>query len=119
MTQAAKSVLFFGYYLLGLGPILMFAPNTLLNLFQMNPTDEVWIRVVGVLTFCLGFYYARNARTENQVFLKSTVSVRTMVLGFFIAFVLVGWVQWQLILFGLVDLAAAGWTWMALKKASA
>lgn len=118
MSQAAKSVLYFGYYLLGLGPILIFAPNVLLSLFQIDTTDEVWLRVVGVLVLGLGIMYSRNARTENQVFFQTTIIDRVMALGFFTVFVLAGWVQWQLILFGLIDFAGAGWTWMALNKTS-
>ncbi len=117
MKRAAQSVVFFGYYLLGLSMVLIFAPNTLLSLFQMEPTSEVWIRVVGVVVLALGIYYVRVGPTENKVFLQTTIWVRSMVLVWFVVFVLAGWVSAPIILFGLVDVAGAAWTWWALKKA--
>ena len=116
MTKAAISVTYFGYYLLVLGVIVIFAPNTLLDLFQMEPTNEVWIRVVGVLTLMIGLYYVRTAPTNNEVFLKTTVIARVLVMLWFTIFVLVGWVSFQLIFFGAVDLAGAAWTWLAMRK---
>jgi hypothetical protein len=35
---------------------------------------------------------------------------------FFLAFVTAGWVRWPLLLFGLVDLVSALWTWRLLDR---
>jgi hypothetical protein len=46
----------------------------------------------------------------------ASVLARMSVPAFFAAFILAGWVSWQLILFGVVDAAAALWTWNALRS---
>jgi hypothetical protein len=55
MSKSAFTVKAFGIYLLVLGVGLTFAPNLLLSVFGMPATSEVWIRVVGVLVFNIGF----------------------------------------------------------------
>ncbi|MGE0443554.1 MAG: hypothetical protein AB7S39_23970, partial [Gemmatimonadales bacterium] len=64
MTKSAMTVFFFGLYLFLLAITLIVAPNTLLGLFRMPPTSEVWIRVVGMLTACIGVYYVVAARAN-------------------------------------------------------
>jgi hypothetical protein len=57
MSKAAFTIKIFGIYLLLLGPVLMVAPNVLLSIFRIAPTEDVWIRVVGVLAFNIGIYF--------------------------------------------------------------
>jgi hypothetical protein len=115
MSKSATSVKVFAGYLLLLGLALVLIPNTLLRAFRMAPTGEVWIRVVGMLVLVLAFYYWNAARTELTSFFRWTVAARTSVLLFFIAFVVAGLASSMLILFGVVDAAAAAWTAVALR----
>ncbi len=115
MTKAAKSVLYFGYYLIALSVILVTLPNVMLGTFGMPATSEVWIRVVGVTVFCLGAYYIVAARTEFLPLIRLTVPVRVIVCGSFASFAALGWAEPQLVLFGLVDLGGAVWTQAALR----
>ncbi|HEX9167208.1 MAG TPA: hypothetical protein VF862_14940 [Gemmatimonadales bacterium] len=115
MTKAAKSVLYFAYYLIALSAVLVAVPNLMLETFGMPATGEVWIRVVGVTVFCLGAYYIVAARTEFLPLIRLTVPVRVIVCGSFAAFAAVGWAEPPLVLFGLVDLAGAVWTQVALR----
>jgi hypothetical protein len=57
MTSASKSLYVFAIYLLVLGVLLIVIPNSLLSMFQIPETNEVWIRIAGVLTFSIGIYY--------------------------------------------------------------
>jgi hypothetical protein len=116
MNAAAKSVYYFGFYLLILGITLIAFPNLLLSTFQLPETNEVWIKVAGALVINIGIYYVYMAPANNTLFLTLTVYTRTAILVWFIAFVVLGWAPATLILFGVVDLAGAGWTYMALKK---
>ena len=116
MTPAAKSVYFFGFYLLGLALILIVIPNFLLSLFQMPSTNEVWIRVVGALAGGIGTYYVQMAPTNNTQFLSATIGVRLSILVWFTLFVLAGWAPAALIIFGLADAAGAAWTFLSMKK---
>ncbi|HYN86791.1 MAG TPA: hypothetical protein VER32_16185 [Pyrinomonadaceae bacterium] len=116
MSRAAKSLFAFGIYLFALGLILLLVPNVLLRAFGAPPTDEVWIRINGMLVLCLSFYYVRAARGELTSFIRWTVWARVAVIIYFTAFVLTVSAPRALLVFGLIDLLAAVWTWRALKK---
>ncbi len=88
MSKSARSLFVFSVYLFILGIILIVIPNVLLRLFALQETNEVWIRVVGMLVFILGFYYYQASRSEIKKFFQWTVYGRTAVLIFFIVFVL-------------------------------
>ena len=114
-SYAAFSVKFFGVYALLTGLNLMFAPNMLLGMFGIPLTTEVWIRVVGVLAFNIGIYYWFAAKCEAMAFFEATVYARFFVFIAFATFVALGFVNKALILFGVVELAGAVWTWLALR----
>src|SRR5918912_4217886 len=116
MSPAAKSLFVFGIYLCGLGLILLLVPNLILQLFQVPPTHEVWIRINGMFLLCLSFYYVQAARKELTIFIRWTIPARIAVIIYFAAFVLLVSAPKALLLFGLIDLSAAIWTWIALKK---
>ena len=115
MSDPACSVFVFGLYLLVLAIVLLVAPNFLLEMFFLPSTSEVWIRVIGMLLFYLGFYYIQAARKEMTDFFRWTVYTRSTIIVFFVAFVLLGFVSPPLILFGVVDLLGAIWTGLALR----
>lgn len=116
MTKSAQSLFFFALYLFGLGAILLGAPNWLLGLFDIPPTTEVWIRVVGMLVLFLGVYYVSAARANFLPILEASVRVRVAVPLFFGVFVWLGWAEPPLLLFGGVDLAGAVWTYLTLRS---
>ena len=115
MSRASLSLLVFGVYLLVLGGLLTTVPNTLLGWFGLPPTDEVWIRVVAMLVLILGCYDTLAARAELTPFFRWSVRLRASVIVFFAVFVALGLVRPMLLLFGVVDLAAALWTALALR----
>ncbi len=119
MSSAGKSVFVFGIYLLVLGITLVVVPNLLLAVFAVPATSEVWIRVVGMLVLFLGVYYVQAARKGMTDFMRWTVYLRSSVILFFIAYVLLGFAPPTLILFGLVDLMGAIWTLWALRSPTA
>lgn len=118
MSKAAVSVFVFSIYLYALGLILVAFPNTLLALFRIPETTEVWIRVVGMLVLIIGFYYTTAAQNDLHAFLRATVYARFAVLAFFAVFALAGFAPPVLVLFGVVDAAAATWTGFALRAQS-
>ncbi len=118
MTAAAKSVFYFGFYLYATGLALIFIPNQFLTTFQLPETNEVWIRVVGVLVVLIGFYYHQMGKQNYAAFYPLTVIARTAVCVAFISFALLKFVSPMIIPFGVVDLLGAIWTSMALKKGS-
>lgn len=118
MNRAAKSVFIFGIYVLLLGGFLVVAPNVLLKIFNVPETSEVWIRIVGMLILFLGYFEVRaaTAKKDMTVFFKWTVFTRSSVIVFLTVFVLLDYVKPILILFGVIDLAGALWTALALRS---
>ena len=116
MTPASRSVYYFGFYLLITGLTLIVAPNFLLALVQIEPTTEIWIRVLGALVINVGLLYVYMAPGNHTLFFTLTVFARYAILLWFTAFVLLGWAPAQLLIFGLTDAAGATWTFLAMKK---
>ncbi len=119
MTTPAKTIRIFGWYLLALSAALIIVPNLLLGLFGVAATNEVWIRVAGMLAGIIGYYYLRASATGFSEFFAWTVPVRLSVLAFFCAFVALKLAPPILIFFGAVDAAGAAWTWLAIRRPSA
>lgn len=117
MSKSSRSLFVFGIYLVILGIILVVAPNLLLEMFLIPGTTEVWIRVVGMLLVALSIYYIQAARKEMIDFLRWSVYVRSSVIVFFTAFVLMDFASPTLLLFGVIDLLGALWTGLALRSA--
>jgi len=95
---------------------LLFVPNLLLRVFGAPPTNEIWIRVNGMFVLCLSFYYVQAAHSGLKSFIRWTVWARVAVIFYFVVFVFVLSAPRALLLFGLIDLLSAIWTWIALKK---
>ena len=64
---------------------------------------------------CLATYYVQCARAELRRFFELTIGARGAVIVFFAAFVALGFAKPTLLLFGLVDVAGAIWTTLALR----
>ena len=116
MNQAEKSLFAFGVYLCGLGLVLLLFPNLLLRFFGVPPTKEVWIRINGMFVICLAFYYIQAARHRLTLLIRWTVWARAAVIFCLTAFVLLVGAPKALLLFGLVDLLSATWTFIALRN---
>ena len=117
MSAPAKSLFVFSLYLICLGLSLLLIPNIVFRLFGIADTNEVWIRVVGMLVLFLAFYCFQAARTEWTGFFRWSVYPRSSVIVFFSAFVLLKLAPPVIILLGAVDLLAAIWTALALRSA--
>lgn len=118
MSKAAISLFVFGVYLVVLGLFLLIAPNTLITLFGLPATGDVWIRVAGMLIVLLAYYNVQAARNEVAEYFRWSVVARASVILFFAGFVIAGLVKPILLLFGAVDFAAASWTYIALRADS-
>jgi hypothetical protein len=115
LGKAARSVFLFGIYVVGLGLVLIVAPNTLLGLFGVAKTHEVWIRVLGVLIFNIGVYYILAGRSDFRPIIVASVPIRFGTMTFLAIFVLLSQADAAVILFGLVDVASAIWTLTAIR----
>jgi hypothetical protein len=119
MSRAATSILVFGVYLAAVGAILVVVPNVLLGLLGFPPTNEVWIRVAGVLVLILAYYFIQSVRRGTIDFWRWTTHVRFSLIFFFAAFVLLGLARPALLLLGVADFLGAIWTTWALRADAA
>lgn len=102
-------------YTLLVGALLLLFPNTLLGIFQIEETSEVWVRVVGNLVLVLTVMYWCVAKEGSRAMFQASVYGRGLS-----AVVLTGLAftagPWQLVLFGIMDAAGAAWTHQANTK---
>ena len=119
MTRSARTVFVFGIYLAVLGIGLLVAPGPLLAPFGLPAPQEVWVRVGGMVIAFLGAYYMLAAKHGLRPFMAWTVATRASVIVVFGVLVATGLGPAVLLLFGVVDLAGAVWTWAALRREAA
>ena len=113
--KPATSIAVFGVYLVLVGVTLILVPNVLLSLLFFPSSTEVWPRVVGVLTTILGFFFLQSARAGYTAFFGWTIAARCFLFVCVSAFALLGLVSPMIVLFCVVDLLGAGWTFVCLK----
>ena len=116
MSPSAQSIFFFGLYLFLLGILLVFLPNAVLGLVEIPPTNEVWIRLAGMLLLILGFFYVQAGRHNLVPFFQWTLVTRGVAFFFVLGFWLCGYISWLILAFWLGDLAGMIWTWTALRR---
>jgi hypothetical protein len=118
MSSAAKTMVAFGVYMALVGAILAAYPNALLGLLGLPPTEEVWLRILGLFMVIVAYYYYVGARSEATAFFRATVAGRA-VMAIFLAFLgLSGAAGTVLVLFGGAELLGAVATGMALRSAA-
>ncbi len=116
MSNAAKSILVYGIYLLILSVILLLIPNVPLATIGIPTTREVWIRIVGVMAGAFGTFYVRASRAEMTEFFRWTIPNRLALVVFFVIFVLVGLAPINLLLLAVPDIPFVLWTILALRS---
>ena len=118
MTSTAKSVFYYSFYMLGMGLSLLMIPNIILGVFGFNPTSDIWLRVLGLFTFCAGMLYFYCGRTNQTGFFRISVMERIVFFFGMVGIVLSLRVNPLLALIGSVDLFGAIWTALTLRKAN-
>lgn len=118
MSRAALSIFIFGIYLIFLGITFLFFPELMFTILaEPNPPDVV-SRVLGMIFLFLAYYFIRAALDEEGMkkFFMWTVQTRALVIIFLIVHVVLELVSPLIILFGVIDLAFAVWTFWELRK---
>lgn len=116
MKSAALSVLAFGIYLAIAGVLLLVVPGPVCDWFGLRPPgDTMWVRVSGGLLLVLAFYCIQAARTGQESFFRWSVVTRPWTIVLVAALAAAGLENTCVLAFGLVDVAAAGWTAIALR----
>ena len=116
MSKSAKSVLIYGIYLAINGLMLLLIPNVLTSSLSIEPTNEVWIRLSGILLMAIAVYYILAAKYEIIVIMKATAFIRFSIIFFFTAFALLDLVSPNIIIISVIDFLGGFWTYVMLKK---
>ncbi len=114
MSNAAISIFAFSIYEIVIGIGFLFIPNVLLPLFKLPQTYEPWIRVVGAMALLIGFYHVNIAQMELSSFYWVTIYGRLGFAAVVGMFVIMKKIPPILLLFGVLDLIAAAWTYLAM-----
>lgn len=117
MKQIRLSIIAYSAYLGTAGLCMALIPNVLIPLFGLEPTDEVWVRLFGFLAFVLGVKGIQGARQGYVRMMQLDVYTRLTFGVFLTVLVLMGLSPPVLLAFAVIDLAAAAWTEVALRRA--
>ncbi len=118
MSRAALSVFVMGLYLIFLGITFLFMPEIMFLILAYPTPPDIASRILGMIFVLLAYYYIRAALDEEGMrkFFVWTVHTRAVVIIFLSVFAALQMVSPLIILFGVIDLAAALWTFWALRK---
>jgi len=114
MNGVRLSIFTWSVYLIAMGVGLLLVPDQVLDILAVDPTREVWIRFLGVVATILGIYYLGSAIHRARWMFWYSIPVR-IGSGVALAFLAVTEGLWQLWLFAILDIASAGWTFVALR----
>jgi hypothetical protein len=110
MSSVAKSVYYFSFYLLIAGLSLFLFPNDTIGLLGFEATEEIWIHLVGALTFILGTFFFYMAKREVLPFFYISIFGRAIFVLAILLLVIFKNAPSALLLFAAVDLAGLLWT---------
>ena len=117
MSQAAKSIFYFSFWVFVNGAVLLFFPNWMLALLGIDESAAIVARIFGVVLLYLAFYYfMAGRRGDMSDFYRWTTYTRPTAMLFALVFVLTKQVPPMLLAFVSVDVLGALWTWFALRN---
>jgi hypothetical protein len=115
MSRPALSIFGFGVYLAAGGLLLLFVPGEMCRFLHLRPpSDTMWVRLSGMFFLDLAFYCIQAARADQRWFMRWSIKTRPLTIVFLLAFVASGLENPSILIFGVIDLLATGWTMLAL-----
>ena len=117
-NPAARSLQAFGLYLCLTGTGLLLSPGLLLAPLGLAVPADVWIRLVGILAIALGVCDVLAGRDLVTALIQWSIWRRLAAGACIALLVLLGLAPTALMLFAAVDIAAALWTAMAIRRRS-
>ena len=111
-----KSLLGQVIYVLISGLQLLFIPNFLLATFGLEPTSEIWIRILGMLVLALSFYYYAIYKNGGKEVVRATVQGRLFFCTGLSILVIMGMVKPVLIIFAIIETGLSLWTLSEMRK---
>ena len=117
MSNASKSMLGTGMYLIFVGTFCLFFPEVLLTSLLVDTPPDVMSRICGMIFFILAYIYFRTGLKDEgmEFFYLVTAQERFTPPIFFIIFYLMGIAEWPLVVIGFLDAGFGLWTYIALR----
>ena len=116
MKESSRTIALFAPYPLLAGLSMALVPALPLQILGLPVEGLDWIRMLGVVTAIVGYYYWRLGRAGVTAFCCWSVQMRAIIPLVFTALVLLFDLRPIYILFTLPDFAGALWTWRALHR---
>lgn len=116
MHPACKTIYYFAPYPLLAGIGMMFDPALSLRILQLPVEGLDWIRMLGVVTFIVGYYYWNLGRANVLVFCRWSAQMRLLIPFVFAALVLAFDMNPLYVGFTLPDFLGGLWTAAALRR---
>jgi len=79
MTTASKLILVFGIYMVCVGAGFLWVPNFNLHLLSLQPSNDPWIRFMGLIILVVGGYYIYCSYHQQRAFYMATVIGRIVI----------------------------------------
>ncbi|MEA2016752.1 MAG: hypothetical protein U9O59_08675 [Actinomycetota bacterium] len=117
ISRLAKSVFFFGIYIVLTGLFLLAFPGIILGIVCLDVSGSAVVRLLGMMLIFYGYYYIRAGISGKEMigFFWWTVHTRMSAIIFLSALVLMNLAPPIIITFGVVDLSGAIWTLVELR----
>jgi uncharacterized membrane protein HdeD (DUF308 family) len=116
MKNVSTSVLIFGIYHVVAGLSFLFVPNVVLGVLTIPAANEAWVHVVGLIVLVVGLYDIQAYRDNNHAYFKMTIWGRVVFAVGITIIALVTPNHMPLVLFSVINLAGAAWTWYASQQ---
>lgn len=116
MNPACRTIYLFGFYPLLAGLSMIIAPALPLQLLGWPIEGLDWIRMLGVVTMIVGYYYLQLGRNDVLTFCKYSAQMRLLIPVVFTGMVFAFGMNPLYIALTAVDFLGGVWTWQALRK---
>ncbi len=118
MTKSAKSLYYFGLYVLLTGLIICIIPDKFVSLLKLPEISIAWARIIGLLVIIIGSYDILNGRNNNIPLIKASIYLRLFFFLGILALFITGQMPIEILPLGIIDLLGAIWTALSIKGAS-
>ena len=116
-SNASKSMLGCGIYLVIVGICCLFFPEFVLAGLGVFTPPDVISRIAGMVFLIFSYIYFRTGLKDEgmEFFYLVTVQERMTIPIFLTIFYILGFAEWPIVVFGFIDISFGLWTWIALK----
>lgn len=115
MTKSAKSLYYFGFYVLLTGIIICLIPDKFMSLLKLPEITNAWARVIGLLVIIIGSYDILNGRNNVKPLIKASIYLRILFFLGILVLYISGQMPTEILPLGIIDVLGAIWTALSLK----